>query len=274
MVHRALQNHRIGMLTIERRIGGVLRYRKVWFPSQDGALEISQSLRSNDVVRIFGASPEIAPLPRLVKHRQLKTAWVDLSAGPDAILDGMKRKSCRYEIRRAERMLNKIEIEITSERANRDFLALYNEFAKVKGLPQFSRHWLEEYAAFGEIFVLYLNGESMCCHLLLQDQEAGIVRLLYSGSRRLQNSEDAAACGALNRYLHWYEMQRYHGQGFATFDFGGIRDPEDPISRFKLSFGGVIMTEHYYLLSGSQWIAGLGNFVYERILRRTVYARS
>jgi hypothetical protein len=259
------------MLTIERRIGGVLRYRKVWFPSRDAASEISRSLRPNDVVRFFGSSVELGTLPHIVRHRQLQTSWVDLSAGPEEILKGMSRKSCRYEIRRAEKMLDSVEIEHNSPKSQRDFLALYNDFAKTKRLPRFPAAWLEEYSTRGETLVIYLNGEALCCHFLLCDSQAGIVRLLYSGSRRLRTPEDATACGALNRYLHWHEMQSYHARGFSTFDLGGIRHPEEPISRFKLSFGGVVVTEHYYLLGGTRWVAKLGNLVYEKILRHGTF---
>jgi hypothetical protein len=160
-------------------------------------LDISQSLQPNEVVRVFGASSEVRRLPHLVNHRQFQTAWIDLSAGPQAVLKGMKRKSCRYEIRRAEKMLDRVEVEINSANANRDFLAVYNDFAKSKGLPRVSGLRLQEYSAHGETLVLYLEGEPLCCHLLLCDAEMGIVRLLYSGSRRLETPSDAAACGAL-----------------------------------------------------------------------------
>lgn len=253
------------MVTIERTLGGLLRYRKVWFPSQEAALEIGESLKPNEVVRFFGVSRDLGTCPRLVQHRQLQTTWLDLSVGPERVLQGMKRKSCRYEIRRAEKMMDRVEIEVGSARAYRDFLVVYNDFAETKGLPKFPASWLREYLAHSETLVLYLEGKPLCCHLLLCDLETGIVRLLYSGSRRLETPEDAAACGALNRYLHWHEMQRYHAQGFVTFDLGGIRRTDDPVSRFKLSFGGVVVTEHYYLFSGSRWVARLGNFVYERL---------
>ena len=46
-----------------------------------------------------------------------------------------------------------------------------------------------------------------------------------------------------------------------------IDEPADPNSRFKLSFGGAVVTEHYYLLSRAQWVARLGNLVYEKLLR-------
>ena len=130
------------MITIVRRVGGLLRYRKVWFPSHEDVFKISRSLQPNEVVRIFGASSELRKLPHLVRHRQLRTAWVDLSAGPERVLQGMRRKSCRYEIRRAEKMLDRVRIEIGSERANRDFLAVYNDFAETKGVPKLPARWL------------------------------------------------------------------------------------------------------------------------------------
>jgi len=258
------------MVTIERRVHRLFRYRKFWFPSRAQATEISQSLRPNDVVRFFAASTNLGKLPHLVEHYKMQTAWLDLSAGPDALLSAMKRKSCRYELHRAEKMLHRVAIEIGSERANRDFLAVYNDFTLAKGLPGLPARWIQQNSTHCETLVLYLDGSPLCSHLLLRDPETRIVRLLYSGSRRLESPEDAAACGALNRYLHWRELQRYYARGFLTFDFGGLGRPES-IARFKLSFGGTIRTDHYYLLSGQQWVARLGKLVYERILRRRTF---
>ncbi|MFY9688780.1 MAG: GNAT family N-acetyltransferase, partial [Candidatus Acidiferrales bacterium] len=164
----------------------------------------------------------------------------------------------------------RVEIEIGTAKALGDFLTVYNAFAEMKKLPKLPAPWLREYSSCGEALVLYLNGMPLCCHLVLCDPEKRIVRLMFSGSRRLDTAEDASACGALNRYLHWHELQRYHAQGFATFDFGGIWHPEDPISRFKLSFGGSVVSEYYYLFSGTRWLASFGNAVYEKLLRRRV----
>jgi hypothetical protein len=260
----------IPMVTIERRVHRLLRYRKFWFPNRDQAREISRSLRPNDVVRFFAAPTDLAPLPHLVEHYRMQTSRLDLSAGPEALLNGMKRKSCRYEIHRAEKMLHQTAIEIATERSNRDFLALYNEFTRAKGLPPLHSGWIPQNAAYTETLVLYLDGKPLCAHLFLRDPQAQIVRLLYSCSRRLESSEDASACGSLNRYLHWYEMQRYHALGFAIFDFGGLGHPES-IARFKLSFGGSVLTEHYYLLSGVPSVAKLGKLLYEQILRRRTF---
>lgn len=257
------------MVTIERRAHRLLRYRKFWFPSRAQAMEISESLRADDVVRFFAVSPALDNLPHLVERYMMPTLWIDLSAGPDALLNGMKKKSCRCVIRRAEKMLDRVAIEIGSEKANRDFLAVYNDFTHAKGLPGLSARWIQEHSTHCETLVLYLEGKALCGHLVLLDPETSIVRPLYSGSRRLESPEQAAACGALNRYLHWQEMQRYYAQGFMTYDFGGLG--EASIARFKLSFGGMVLTQHFYLLSGLQWVARLGKLVYEQILRRRTF---
>jgi hypothetical protein len=201
----------------------------------------------------------------------MHTVWINLSAGPDAVLHGMKTKSCRREIRRAEKMLGRVAIEIDSEKANRDFLTVYNDFNRAKGLPELHARWVQENSAHCETFVLYLDGEALCSHLVLRDPETSIVRPLYSGSRRLESPEYAAACGSLNRYLHWHEMQRYYAQGFMYFDFGGVSHLGESIARFKLSFGGTVLPQHFYLLSGLQWVARLGKLVYKHVLRRRTF---
>jgi hypothetical protein len=257
------------MVTIERRVHRFMRYRKFWFPSRSQAAEIGESLRANDVARFFAVSPALDNPPHLVERYLMPTLWIDLSAGPDAMLAGMKKKSCRNMIHRAEKMLDRVAIEVGSERSDRDFLRVYNEFTRAKHLPPLSSRWIPENAGHSETLVLYLDGKALCGHLVLLDPETGIVRPLYSGSRRLESPEEAAACGLLNRYLHWHEMQRYGNQGFATFDFGGLGQAST--ARFKLSFGGIVLPQHYYLLSGLQWVANMGKVVYERILRRRTF---
>jgi hypothetical protein len=249
------------MVTIERRVHRLVRYRKFWFPSRAQAMEISDALRADDVVRFFAVSPALANLPHVVERYMMPTLWIDLSGGPDALLRGMKKKSCRYVIRRAEKMLDRVAIEIGSEKANRDFLTVYNDFTHAKNLPGLPARWIQENSTHSEALVLYLDGKPLCGHVVLLDPEARIVRLLYSGSRRLESPEQAAVCGTLNRYLHWQEMQRYYTQGFMTYDFGGLY--QAPIARFKLSFGGIVLPQHYYLLSGLQWVARLGKLVSE-----------
>jgi hypothetical protein len=255
------------MVTFERRLGGLIRYRKIFFSSQQAALEISRSMTANDVVRFFATSCELSGLAHIVRHQATLTTHVNLSAGPERILGAMKKKSCRYEIQRAQR-LSGVEVERNSSRALRDFLPLYNTFAKAKGpVPTLSTRQFNELLTHGDAFVLYYHERPLCCHLFVRDMEARAVRLLYSGSSRLESLEDATACGSLNRFLHWQAMQQYHADGIRTYDFGGIRNLVHPTARFKLSFGGPVVTEHYYLCGGTAWLAKLGGTLYERLFK-------
>jgi hypothetical protein len=253
------------MLTFERRLGGLIRYRKIFFSSPAAALEIGRSMMPHDIVRFFAASSELSGLTHVVRHHATLTTRVDLTLGPERILRAMKKKSCRYEIQRAEKMLSAIKIERNSQRALGDFLTLYNSFAKAKGpVPTLSPRQFQELATQGDAFVLYQHQRPMCCHLFVRDREVGAVRLLYSGSSRLESQEQAASCGPLNRFLHWHAIQQYHAEGILTYDLGGIRNLVHPTARFKLSFGGAVVTEHYYLCGGSAWLSRIGAALYER----------
>jgi len=255
------------MVTFERRFGGLIRYRKIFFSSQEAALEIGRSMTVNDVVRFFAASSELSGLAHVVRHQATLTTHINLSAGPEQIFGAMKKKSCRYEIQRAQK-LSGVEVERNSSRALRDFLPLYNSFAKAKGpVPTLSTRQFNELLTHSDVFVLYHHERPLCCHLFLRDTETRAVRLLYSGSSRFESPNDATACGSLNRFLHWHAMQEYYAEGIRTYDFGGIRNLFHPTARFKLSFGGPVVTEHYYLCGGSAWLAKLGGTVYERLFK-------
>jgi hypothetical protein len=124
---------------------------------------------------------------------------------------------------------------------------------------------LERYGPDTDVFVIYLEGRPMCAHALLLDKETRHARLLYSASRRLEDRESAYQCSALNRLLHWHEIQTYQSEGFGCYDFGGITsDPNDGIARFKTSFGGAVVREQSFLCAGSAWIGGIA----DRIRRR------
>jgi hypothetical protein len=255
------------MVTFERRLGGLIRYRKIFFSSRETALEISRSMTANEVVRFFAAAWELDGLSNVVRHHAMLTTQIDLSAGSEQILRAMKKRSCRYEIQRAQK-LGDVEVERNSPRVLRDFLPLYNAFAKAKGpVPTLSPRQFHEVLAHGDAFVMYYQQRPTCCHLFLRDVEARTVRLLYSGSSRFKSPKDASACGSLNRFLHWHAMQQYRAEGIGTYDFGGIRNLAHPTARFKLSFGGPVVTEHYYLCGGTAWLAKLGGTLYERLFK-------
>ncbi len=259
------------MVAFERTILRILRYRKVFFANEEETNRLVSSLASNEVLRMFGISHEIDNRPNLISRVRANTVVIDLTQGLDAILRAMSPKGCRYEIRRAAKLASQLDIAENSAAAQADFLSLYNCFARTKGpVPPLSRSRFEEFLPAADTFVLYLNGRAMCGRLVLVDNNPGVNRavMLHSCTRRLESKEDAALCGALNRYLHWHEIKRYAEQGLHYYDFGGIRDDTThPVSRFKRSFGGEVSTTYSYVFAGVPAIGRLGHTLYRRFTK-------
>ena len=257
------------MVALERTILGIWRYRKVFFANKEETVRLSSSLGPSEVLRMFGITHEVKDQQNLVSSTRVATVIIDLTQGREAILRGMSPKGCRYEIRRAAKLANQIEIAENTPKAAEDFLALYNSFARDKGpVPRLSKSRFAEYRDVADTFVLYLEGRAMCGRLVLVDRNVKRAVMLNSCTRRLESKEDAALCGALNRYLHWQEMQKYETQGLQYYDFGGIRDdPTHPVSRFKRSFGGEVQTTYSYVFAGIPTIGRVGHALYQRFTR-------
>ena len=100
------------------------------------------------------------------------------------------------------------------------FLKVYNGFTRAKGLPGLRPHWIQDNSAHCETLVLYLDGQPLCSHVMLRDPETGIVRLLYSGSRRLESPERSAACGIVSGAMR-YAWVRERVGGCCGFTVGG-----------------------------------------------------
>ena len=136
--------------------------------------------------------PSMAP-PHLVEQYKFDTLWINLSAGPEAVLNGMKRKSRRYEIRHAEKMLNRVAIEVGSEKANRDFLKVYSGFTRAKGLPGLRPRWIQDNSAYCETLVLYLDTQPhlqprVASRSRNKHREAALFRQSTSGISRAVSS--------------------------------------------------------------------------------------
>src|SRR5208283_5451936 len=97
--------------------------------------------------------------------------------------------------------------------------------------------------------------------MTLRDQGRKQVVLMFSGSRRFEGKENASMCGALSRYLHWYELQSFRDQGTEVYDFGAIGHENlqsANFNQFRLSFGVDIVSEYRYAFSGARRLARLG----------------
>ena len=81
-----------------------------------------------------------------------------------------------------------------------------------------------------------LNGEILAAHSYLEDKETGIVRLMESGSLRLNNQYPSKLIAYANKLLHYYDIKYFTEQSLKFYDFGGWDDLPGLLA-FKQSFG-------------------------------------
>jgi hypothetical protein len=240
------------MLITEGRRFLLWKERTVFFPSEQFLARSLTSLAFNEVLRIGQTPADLPDSTNMLRRKLARTTCLDLRLGADALRRAMDAKSCRYEVRRAEKMLDRIKVLTNDDAAANDFRQLYNRFVAINRYARpLSLRRVKEFLGACDVFVIYADDRPVCSHMLLRDDDAGRVRLIFSATCRLEKSPDAALSGPLNRYLHWHEIQAYQAQGFRLFDFGGIEDGETSIAKFKLSFGGFPLVEHCYVFAGA-----------------------
>jgi hypothetical protein len=150
----------------------------------------------------------------------------------------MDPKSCRYEIRRADKLGARLSVRRDESQAVHDFTTLFDRLVDRRPFaPHMRPARLRRYLRVGNVVVAYLDHTPIVGHVVVVDPLSSRVRLVFSASSRLEEGPDRALVGPVNRWLHWWEMRRYREAGIATYDFGGV-SPTSPAARFKLSFGG------------------------------------
>jgi len=253
------------MIVLQARQFLLWREKTIYFPPAEVIPDLVKEPGFAEIVRVSQA-PIPAPVsPFVLRAHPVKTTCLDLTLGTEALYRGMDAKSCRYMIRQAERIHDQIEVQRNGDRVSRDFLELHNRFVAQKGYAKALPEWqLKLWTQSSDVFVAYKDGRPVCGHLMLCDRDAGRARLMFSASRRLDNSQDAALSGILNRYLHWHEIQRYCEEGVRLYDFGGIEDGSTPIAKFKLSFGGPEKTEFSFMVAGRA--TGAAHSLYRNLL--------
>lgn len=192
---------------------------------------------------------------KCISEQDFKTTVINLSLDEDKLLERMDSKSCRYEIRKIQKLVDgghRVDI-----RYNTDF----DKFLKIaNGYIQEKQHtkpltikdlslYLDRKA--GDLFVLYYDNKIVGGNFFVKSYPER-VRLLFSFNDRFQNNELMKITGALMRFFHWRLISLYKRQGYKWYDFGGINlDKNSPaygITKFKLSFGGDVFDEKNYTL--------------------------
>jgi Acetyltransferase (GNAT) domain len=229
---------------------GPLRDHLVFCADGTDVAELARDCRPYDLYRIRHALgvPPSQPATRL---RESVTSVVDLTQEPDSILGGMDAKSCRYEIRRAEKLGERLTLRRNDGAAARDFRRLLEGLiAHTRHVRPPSRRRYEQYRAVSDIAVAYVDGTPVAGHLVVRDPGARRTRLVFSASVRHEPGALQKLSGPVNRWLHWQELLLYREEGYGAYDFGGV-NPQSPIGRFKLSFGGEMERGTNVVLAGS-----------------------
>lgn len=270
------------MVVIEQYFFGLFRYRKAFFPTADQAKGLLDQLAPNQVLR-FACAPE-APLEsrNLIRCEPVSTVFIDLRKSLRDIFSAMENHNCRRAIRRAERVADHVRLERNMPHSYGDFLAIYNDFVAAKRvakrvMPAMSWKTLERYRSKSDVFVLYFDNRPFIGHLWLKDQDSKRVVHMFLGNRRLEKDTDSELHNNLNRYLHWHEIQYYKDLGMEIYDFGGIghSNPHQArFNKFKLSFGGAILTESRRTYARPAALANVAVRVYEKLsfVRRSLGA--
>jgi hypothetical protein len=237
----------------------LFNYRVVYFPTKELAQLMLGDLRANELVRIRQTSATLEGHPDLLRQSEFKSICIDLTEDL-ATLRKKLDSTCRRWLRKAEAM-SEVEIRINDPATYSDFIDLYNRFAARSGHSgPISARSLAKYAEASDLLAVYHQGLMACGHLWLRDEVARRVRLVFSASARLESKRDADLSGALNRHLHWQEIEKYKSEGFELYDMGGFEADEDvshPLTRFKLSLGAFILKENNYCFG-----RGLAKLIY------------
>lgn len=227
----------------------LMSYRVAYFPNADLLSMMIGELRPNEILRVRQTTASLDEHPALLEKSVFNAICVDLTKEIDAIQKMMDPTSRRW-LRKAEKLAAEVDIRTNDVSTHRDFVELYNRFARLnRHSGPITTRRLQRFAGVSDLFLLYYRGRPACGHLWLRDEVTRRVRLLFSASARLESKSEAALSGALNRYLHWYEIESYKEQKFELYDMGGFEVEEDlghSLTRFKLSLGGFILRENNY----------------------------
>jgi FemAB family len=178
----------------------------------------------------------------LLSNEVFHTLHIDLTQDLD-LLFARFSKTSRNEVRRSSK--EGIQIKQESEPAATElFLKRQKWFNLRKHLGEpVSRKQLADYGGQWFLYTAYRAGTWLGHLLLLHDQERVRQWVLANNL----DHDDHAVVGYASRALVWNSMQDAKNKGFATYDFGGIVDDEnDPrygVTRFKSSFGGMLVRE-------------------------------
>lgn len=261
-------------IDVTRKKFGIFSTTLTWF-NKDTELRPA----SKSVIHVLKQSVPISNSTKSVclNKSAFLTLIIDLTQSEEHIWKNMEPKSCRYEIRKMHKLIDKGEAIQVKYNCDLDkFIQIANNYIKAKEMyanflkPSDLTVYLDN--KVGEFIGIYYNDNLVGGNFYLRDHPHR-VRLLHSFNDRFKNKDLEKLTGPLMRYLHWHAiLKKYKKEGFLWYDMGGITQDKNSvaygITKFKLSFGGNIQEEYDYVFAHGQVTSRLIRF-YKSIVSKS-----
>jgi regulator of sigma D len=240
------------MITFET-LRGPFRVVDVYYPHPHEVVGLGERLAPNQIIHVRQA-PFPFSAPRFeMGYAPSEVLLFDLTRDIEHLFSEANVNG-RRQMKKAERVRDRIEVRRNDAEAYRDFIAIYNGFVGIKKhTEKITQKRLDALKPFADVLVAYFDKRPLCGHLSIRDERLRRVGVIWSASTRLTGEAAPNLVASVNRWLHWYEMRLYKSENMNIYDLGriGTSTPEEAaITRFKLSFGGTRVLEHDYVMAG------------------------
>jgi lipid II:glycine glycyltransferase (peptidoglycan interpeptide bridge formation enzyme) len=227
------------VLKTTRKAGPVFKVKEIWFADEP------EDIKGYAAVT-FLACKHAAEINGFAQS-DFSTLVIDLTESLTTIWDRMDKKSCRYEIKRAERDGVRTQ-QSTDYQAFREIYRALGRTKKINASLD-----LDYLAKYTTLYMAYIQNKPVAGQVYVQDSDN--IRWLYGASRRFDAN---VLVGCANRLLIWNTIKLAKEQGIKEFDFGGYcLDSKRPeligVNFFKQSFGGKLVT-HYHFTKEYSWL--------------------
>ncbi len=230
---------------------------QVWWP--DHADDVVPLLDSAAVVSALHCRGTVAAAlrPYAFTHDSHQNLLIDLTQPESELWRNIRRRD-RLDIRKTATLNHRVLLNRETERA----LTLLNQCIERKRFcpPVREAEW-RQLRERCDVFLVEYGGAAIASRVVLVDAPGRRVRGLFGATVDRGDPRYRGLVGPLNRALFWHEFRHYKARGMRWYDMGGVEfdraSPTYTISQFKVSFGGVVVTEHTLRLTRRPFVRSL-----------------
>ena len=204
--------------------------------------DFEKYLKSDCWISIFHSNEKIGNENYFIKIKE-KTFHIDLSNTHDEIFSKFKKKSARYQIKKAEKVGVIIKLAVTQD-DKEDFRGFLKNFASQKGISKFEDDEnLDNYDIF---YALSPQGDYLGGGAFIYDNKNITYRYKYGATNHAYGENDL---------IIWEAIKYAKNEGFLIFDLGGVPDQKVVnkegynygVYKFKEKFGGDLSNFYTYV---------------------------